>query len=173
MTDTHAQRILSTFMTLAREHGLYAVTATHLQAATNTKRGSFWFYVRSMDDLRASAVAADPALGPLHGAAAERDEQILQAATALAREHGLYAVTRRMIAEHVGMAEGTISNYGYERPSSDRVGPVMPRIRDDVMGVAIEQRLLPIIAQGIAAGDPIARSAPIELREAVATMVAA
>lgn len=91
----------------------------------------------------------------------ERRELILQAAVDVATEAGLSAVTRAAVADRAAVAPGLISHYFRD----------MANLRAEIMGHAIENRILAVIAQGVAAGDPIARAAPDDLKlEALATL---
>ncbi|HWI02368.1 MAG TPA: TetR family transcriptional regulator [Acidimicrobiales bacterium] len=91
-----------------------------------------------------------------------RKEQILAAALRRAKVQGYNRVTREQIAADAGCAPGLVSNYF----------GTMVSLRRDIMRAAIRERVLPVIAQGLAAHDPHARKAPDELKQAaLATLV--
>jgi hypothetical protein len=99
-------------------------------------------------------------------AGTSRDAQILVAAVQIASDHGIRMVTRARLAQEAGLSPGTVSNYGIDRPYDDRsprIG-VVERVRADVMRYAIDNGVLTILAEGIAAADPIALTAPPDLQ---------
>lgn len=72
-----------------------------------------------------------------------RDAVVLAGAIEAARQHGWAKMTREQVAEAAGVSVGTInSSFG-----------TMADLRSEVMCAAIQQEILPVIAQGIAAGD--------------------
>lgn len=94
---------------------------------------------------------------------AARTKQILDGAVAEAIKCGYQNITREAIARRIGVVPGTINIY-YE---------TMTQLKRDVMRYAVREGKLPIIAQGLAAGDPHAKKAPQELKErALASLVA-
>lgn len=84
----------------------------------------------------------------------DRKPQLLEAAVAVAVEHGLQATTRALIATRAGVAPGLITHY---------LG-TMAELRRAVMRQAVKQEILPIIASGLAARDKQALKAPPEVR---------
>lgn len=79
---------------------------------------------------------------------------VLNAALAQANLEGWDKLTRRPIARRAGVSAGSVSNaFGS-----------MGALKDAVMALAIEQGLLRILAQGLAAGNDIARNAPPDLK---------
>ena len=64
---------------------------------------------------------------------AERSAEILAAATALAREHGLSALTLRAVAERAGVASGLIAHY---QPSMD---DLVARVYSDLVAAEIRE----------------------------------
>lgn len=93
---------------------------------------------------------------------AERSAQILDAALQVARAGHYHTMTREQVAVQAGVSTGLVSRY---------MGTAL-EMRERVMQAAIERRILPLIATGIALGDAVALAAPAELRaEAVATLV--
>lgn len=94
---------------------------------------------------------------------AVRRQQILQSALTLAVRHGYRHVTRDQIASHARISTGLINRYF----------ATIETLQHEVMAAAVARRLLDIVAQGLAARDPIALGAPLELRESAAKMLAA
>ena len=83
-----------------------------------------------------------------------RRDAVLAAAINLATRDGFSNITRDGVAKQAGVGAGTVNLY---------YGTV-PQLKRDVMRTAIKQKLLPIIAQGIAARDPRALRAPDDLK---------
>ena len=83
-----------------------------------------------------------------------RRDAVLAAAINLATRDGFNNITRDGVAKQAGVGAGTVNLY---------YGTV-PQLKRDVMRAAIKQKLLPIIAQGIAARDPRALRAPDDLK---------
>lgn len=94
---------------------------------------------------------------------ADRRKQILDAAVAEAREHGFSRLTRDGVAARCSLAAGTINKYF----------STMTVLRRDVMRAAVRLEILPIIAAGVAAGDPHAAKAPQELKRRALDSLAA
>lgn len=93
----------------------------------------------------------------------ERNRRILDAALALAGERGYKNVTRDDVAAVAGVATGSVNNaYG-----------TMAALRDAIMAEAVSQKLLAIVAQGLADAHPAARSAPPELKQSALASLAA
>jgi hypothetical protein len=79
----------------------------------------------------------------------------------LARSAGLANVTREQIATEAGVAAGLVSL---------RLG-TMPALRRSVMRAAVAQEVLEVVAEGLAARDPYALAAPLELRQRCGAML--
>lgn len=92
---------------------------------------------------------------------AERDAALLDAALALAAASDYRSVTRAAVAERAGVSPGTVSNWAGD----------MGGLRAKVMHAAVERGALDVIAQGLAARDPIALGASVELRGAAAAQI--
>ncbi len=91
-------------------------------------------------------------------------KQILEAAVRVASSPGGWSkLTRETVARAAGCSDALVSvHFG-----------TMTVLRRDIMRHAIRARCLPIIAQGVAAGDKRAVAAPDALkREALATLTA-
>lgn len=89
-------------------------------------------------------------------------EHILDTAYKMAQRDGFAAITRDGVAAEAGVAMGSVNHhYG-----------TMQVLRDAVMQRAVEEEQLELIAQGIAMGDNVAKSAPLELRQrAISTLL--
>lgn len=92
----------------------------------------------------------------------DRKEQILIAALKVASRPGGYAkLTRAVVAECAGCSEGLVSKYF----------GTMVRLKRAIMRAAIKDGNLPILAQGLAAGDKCAQKADESLkRKALETL---
>jgi AcrR family transcriptional regulator len=90
-----------------------------------------------------------------------REQMLLDAAIRLAKRVGLARITRDGIALEAGVATGLVS---YSLGN-------MVSVRRAVMIEAIRGRHVELVAQGLAAGDPLARKAPPDLRNQAAQMV--
>lgn len=91
-----------------------------------------------------------------------RRKAILTAAIAEARDKGFANIRQAAVAARAGVAKGSVTAaFGS-----------MGQLCEDVLTVAVERRLLPIIAAGLAAGHPVARAAPAELRQASIAAIA-
>ena len=84
----------------------------------------------------------------------DRKAEILAAALISARRHGYRSVSREAIAQKAGCSPALVSAYF----------GTMKRLRREIMSAAVARGDLPVLAQGLVAGDAKARSAPEELR---------
>lgn len=83
-------------------------------------------------------------------------EVVLTAALSLAKIHGYTKVTRESVAEMTGYSPASISkHFG-----------TMIKFRRAIMSAAMVRRDLSVLAQGLALGDPKARSAPDDVKRA-------
>jgi AcrR family transcriptional regulator len=84
-----------------------------------------------------------------------RSAEILDAAVKLAKRIGFRKLTRDGVAKAASVSTGLVSTHfdGIEK------------LRDEVMRVAIRDEILPIVADGIANGNRLARRAPVALRQ--------
>lgn len=81
-------------------------------------------------------------------------EHILDTAYKMAQRDGFAAITRDGVAAEAGVAMGTVNtHFG-----------VMGNLRDAVMQRAVEEEQLELIAQGIAIGNPIAKSVDVDVK---------
>lgn len=92
----------------------------------------------------------------------ERKEQILAAAVRLALATSCRDLTRDAVAFEAGVSCGLVNTYF----------PRVAELREEVMRVAVRERHVGIVAQGLAEGSEIARSAPAALRSEAAQTLA-
>lgn len=81
-------------------------------------------------------------------------EHILEVAYTMAQRDGFGTLTRDGVAAEAGVAMGSV-NHHYAKMSA---------LREAVMQRAVEEENLELIGQGMALGDSVAKSAPLELR---------
>lgn len=81
-------------------------------------------------------------------------EHILEVAYTMAQRDGFGTLTRDGVATEAGVAMGSVNHHWVK----------MSALREAVMQRAVEEENLELIGQGIALGDNIAKSAPLELR---------
>ena len=81
-------------------------------------------------------------------------DNILEVAYTMAQRDGFGTLTRDGVAAEAGVAMGSVNHHWLK----------MSALREAVMQRAVEEENLEIIAQGIAMGDSIAKSAPLEIR---------
>lgn len=90
-------------------------------------------------------------------------QYILDSAVTLALRIGYSNLTRKAVANHAGVATGTVSyHFG-----------AMEKLQNAVMREAVQKRYLLIVAQGMANANRYAQQAPEELRKAAAKFLAA
>lgn len=89
-------------------------------------------------------------------------DSIVEAAFILATSDGYDSLTRDGVAAKAGVSKGSI-NHHFSTISD---------LRDEVMRTAIERVNLAIIGHGLAVGNPIAKSAPDDIkRQALDTLL--
>ena len=81
-------------------------------------------------------------------------EHILEVAYTMAQHDGFGTLTRDGVAAEAGVAMGSVNHHWNK----------MSALREAVMQRAVEEENLELIGQGIALGDSVAKSAPLELR---------
>ncbi|UYE94790.1 TetR family transcriptional regulator [Klebsiella phage SBP] len=81
-------------------------------------------------------------------------EHILEVAYTMAQRDGFGTLTRDGVAAEAGVAMGSVNHHWGK----------MSALREAVMQRAVEEENLELIGQGMALGDSIAKSAPLELR---------
>lgn len=91
----------------------------------------------------------------------ERNERVLTAAVALARQKGFASLTRDGVALAAGVAHGCVNAaFG-----------TVAALRDEVMRQAVADEMLDIVAQGLAVSHDVARNASPDLKaRALATL---
>lgn len=94
-------------------------------------------------------------------APADRREQILDAAVGMAKDIGFQKITRDGVAVRAGVAMGLVTRYF----------GTMCQLRRAVMRSAVRRGVIPIIAEGLAIGDPHARKAGPELKARVISFI--
>lgn len=85
----------------------------------------------------------------------ERYKQLLESAVEVAKTSGFNEMTHTLVALHAKVSKATVFKY-FE---------TIFKLRTDVMKVAIEQELLPIIAAGVVARNEVALSASDDLKK--------
>lgn len=91
-----------------------------------------------------------------------RQRAILAAAVEEAEANGFANIVRNRVAERAGVANGSV-NHAFG---------TLAALKDAVMTEAVATHHEAIIAQGLAAGHPIAREAPAALRKMAARALA-
>lgn len=81
-------------------------------------------------------------------------EHILEVAYTMAQRDGFGTLTRDGVAAEAGVAMGSVNHHWGK----------MSALREAVMQRAVEEENLELIGRGMALGDSIAKSAPLELR---------
>ena len=81
-------------------------------------------------------------------------EHILEVAYVMAQRDGFGTLTRDGVAAEAGVAMGSVNHHWVK----------MSALREAVMQRAVEEENLELIGQGMALGDSVAKSAPLELR---------
>jgi len=90
-----------------------------------------------------------------HKHSAARKTLLIRAALALAKAHGYKCVTREQIAQKCDVSPALVSYH---------MG-TMTEMRRTLIRHAISEKVLRVIGQAVAAGDPEARRVPVELRK--------
>jgi AcrR family transcriptional regulator len=85
-----------------------------------------------------------------------RYSHILGVAIERARVEGWNQMTRAAVAEAAGISEALVSHYF----------GTMDELRATIMQEAIRRRVVEIVAQGLAAGNVVAKGAPDEVKQA-------
>ena len=81
-------------------------------------------------------------------------DNILEVAFTMAQRDGFGTLTRDGVAAEAGVAMGSVNHHWVK----------MSALREAVMQRAVEEENLELIGQGMALGDSVAKSAPLELR---------
>ena len=86
-----------------------------------------------------------------------RRDHILAAAVRIAEESGYAHITQADVAEAAGVSPGLVTRYF-----------TMTVLRTRIMSEAVRLEILPIVAQGLADGHPLATTAPTKLKNRAA-----
>ena len=87
-----------------------------------------------------------------------RKEHILAAAVNISIHVGYDHVTRAEVAEAAGVSPALVTNYFFS----------MNNLRIEIMSSAVTNEILTVVAQGLAAGHPLAITAPSRLKNKAA-----
>jgi len=85
-----------------------------------------------------------------------RREHILAVAVRLAKTRGYQNLSRAVVAESAGVSDTLVSHYF----------KTMAQLRIDIMTEAVRTGVIEVIAQGLSAGDEVARGASEEVKRA-------
>ncbi|MDB4312084.1 hypothetical protein N9937_01510 [bacterium] len=164
MTQTN---IRSAAQRLIDAKGLINLTKTTLCEAAGVPVGSFSHIMgESFEDfVRAQAtIQREDYLGEVDRTRVDpklRKAQITQAALSCAEINGFYKLTRGSVASWAGVSLATVQRYF----------PGMEVLLASTMNLAVQKRIIPVVAQGLSAGSPVALSADSELRAACADYI--
>jgi len=166
MTDK--ERVEKTARAMVQRFGLINLSRAELCSKAGIPNGSFTHvmgctFTEFTDRLRMASAPSrrfrvdktrvDPTL---------RQSHILSNAIKLAESKGYSQITQAEIAEASGVSRGLVQHYF----------GTMRRVRRRIMIEAVRRENLKVIAQGLAAGDRIARDAPEDLRQKAARLIA-
>lgn len=96
-------------------------------------------------------------------ALAERKDAILAAAVEEAKEQGYQWITRDAVARRAGVGAGSV-NVAFG---------TMRDLKRAVLRLAVDTRIVEIVAQGLADAHPIAKDAPSDLKQEAARLLVA
>ncbi len=162
------ETIRNTAIKMINADGLANLTRIELCDAVGVPNGSFKHvmgcgFVEFIDKLRAEGITGpDAKVTRKRVHPTIRRDLLLDAAVTVARRDGFNSMTRNSIAEQAGVSPPLVSRY---------LG-TMKQLKRDVMRSAVQRSILPIVAQGLALGDPHAMKAPFDLRERAARSIA-
>ena len=86
----------------------------------------------------------------------DKREKMLKAGAALVKKRGLDGITRDDVAEKAGVSKGLVNYYFGD----------FDDFKSRLMAYAIEEEDERLLVHGLAAGDRIARKAPLALKDA-------
>lgn len=92
----------------------------------------------------------------------DRHRALIEHALVLATHAGVHRLTREQIAEAAGISPALVSHY---------LG-TMGDMRRTIMRAAVKQRIVSVVARGIAVGDPFALRADDDLKRRAAAFLA-
>jgi len=84
----------------------------------------------------------------------DRYNQILDAAVRVAERSGYRTLRREDVAREAGVSHGLVSHYFL----------YIDLLRMEVLTAAVARGVLPIVAEGLVAGEPVAQQATADLR---------
>lgn len=149
---------------IIKKHGVINLSRWELCEAVGIPPGSFAHAMGYGFDKFVKILRKEEIPEPMHGVSVEktrtnpalRKENILQVAMVVAVRRGYTDFTRADLAEAAGVSAPLINHYFHNMKTLQRI----------IMRRAVEQRVIPIIIQGLTRKDLIARRAPEELRAA-------
>jgi hypothetical protein len=149
---------------LIRTEGLINLTRERLAAAVGIPDGSFPHiagvsFTALMNELQADPVlmSAQPECISVEKSRTNpelRYINILCVALERARTVGYNNLTRAVVADAAGVSEALVSHYF----------GTMTELKEVVMAEAVKRGIVEIVAQGLAAGNPVARAASEEVK---------
>lgn len=144
---------------LAKRHGLINLSRSGLSRHAGIPSGSFknvagCTFTELVEELKAEGLPVGTEVTKTRTDPALRRDFLLNVAVLFAGVHGLKAVTRNAIAEAAGVSGGTVSAHF---PGNS--------LRDGVVELAVRDKVLPIIAEGLLYGSAIALAAPPEVKK--------
>ena len=157
---------------LVKQEGLINLTRERLAAAVGIPDGSFPHvagisFTNLVEELRNDPILMNeqPDLIMVDKSRTSpllRHTHILDAALEKARVVGYDRLTRAAVAEVAGVSEALVSHYFGS----------MDELRAVIMAEAVKRGIVEIVAQGLAAGNPVARSASEEVKQAALAWMA-
>lgn len=163
------QQILEIAITMAKKDGLINLTANDLCRVAEIPAGSFQMVmglkfselIEQIKFLCPESNAPHFRLTRSHGSQEHRRTEILRTAMELATQNGYRSIQPSSLAEEAGISRALLHSYFGTKEQLLRA----------VMRFAVANRVLPVIAQGIANREPQALKAPMDVRlEALALL---
>ena len=158
------EQIKDTAFELVKENGLINLSREDLCERVNIKPGSFanvmgCSFSDFIEELREGIPADENTeVHPVLKKRAnpkDRKQQILVAAISIAGDKNYSTITRQDIADRAQVSTGLVA----------RCFGTMCQVRRAIMRAAIQQEILPIIAQGLVSKDKNAQKAPEPLKQ--------
>lgn len=161
---SNQEKIFREARKIIKKHGIINLSRWELCEAAGVPPGSFAHVMGFGFDKFVKMLWREEIPEPSRGVSVEktranpalRKENILQVAMVIATRKGYTDFTRADLAEAAGISPALINHYFHN----------MKCLQRDIMRRAVEQKVLPIIIQGLAKKDLIVRRAPQELRAA-------
>lgn len=164
----NTEQVYSKAEKLAKKHGLINLTRRELCDALAIAPGSFTAqtgltFEQVVGELRQRGVGSNVVSVNRSRTCPElRREHLLSAAVDISERDGFLNLSRGRLAEAAGVSKSLISHYFGD----------LVKLRRAVMRVAVKEKRLGIIAQGLATEDAEAKKAPLELRRKAARAIA-